>query len=182
MALEGYTPVGRVLRSFGVFGEVKVSLFVDFDTEPDNHTEGFSPVEAFFFDTPEGPLPYFVTHIRNWDSPQQVLKLEEINSKEEAQKLIGKTFYLPDEDVADTEEEGEFTYLIGYLMLNQLQEPVGVIQDIYVTTYQEIASVVVQDKEVLVPLHDELILEIKESEKQVVVDIPDGLLDIYMAS
>ena len=180
MTPEGYTPVGRVLRPFGVFGELKVELFVDFDTSPEENTEGFTPVEAFFFVTPEGPLPYFVAHLRNMDSPQQVMKLEEITTKEAAQKLTGKTFYLPASEVQiDEEEEGEYTHLIGYTLLTENREVVGIIADVYVTTYQEIASVPVGGKEVLVPLHEDLILHIDESGRQVTVAIPEGLLDIY---
>jgi 16S rRNA processing protein RimM len=38
----------------------------------------------------------------------------------------------------------------------------------------------VKGKEALIPLHEETILKVDNKKKQVVVELPEGLLDIYL--
>jgi 16S rRNA processing protein RimM len=38
-----------------------------------------------------------------------------------------------------------------------------------------------QGKEVLIPLHGSTLIEIDHKNKRVIVDLPEGLLDVYLA-
>jgi 16S rRNA processing protein RimM len=46
---------------------------------------------------------------------------------------------------------------------------------------QMIAKCIVKGKEVLFPLNEDIVIEINEEEKKVFVELPSGLLDVYMA-
>jgi 16S rRNA processing protein RimM len=44
-----------------------------------------------------------------------------------------------------------------------------------------LCTVFINEKEVLIPLHEESLLKIDRRKKQVHVALPEGLLDIYLA-
>ncbi len=179
MTPEGYTRVGRILRTFGVKGELKVEMNIDFDSTPTDNEEGFTPVEAFFVARPEGMLPIFVEYIRAWSSATPILKLEEVNSKEEGKAWQGADLYLPEDEVELTADLS-FTRLIGFTIQDLRLGTLGVIEAIYDLPQQEVARIDYEGNEVLVPLHDDFLLEIDETGKIVSVDLPEGLLDVYL--
>lgn len=179
MSIEGYTQVGRILRAFGVNGELKVTIDIDFDETPTENEEGFTPVEAFFIQTSEGVLPYFVTYIRAWQSATPILKLEEVNTKEMAQTLQGMPLLLPN-DMVDLAEDLTYTRLVGYTLRDARLGLLGEIDAIFDLPQQEVARIDYQGNEVLIPLHEDFLLEIDDVHKMVYVDLPDGLLDVYL--
>lgn len=179
MSTEGYTRVGRILRAFGVKGEVKIDLEIDFPDVPADNEEGFTPVEAFFIQTTEGTLPYFVTYIRAWNASTPILKLEEVNTKEMAQTLQGMPLLLPNDEV-DVAEDLTYTRLVGYTLRDARLGLLGEIDAIFDLPQQEVARIDYAGNEVLIPLHEDFLLEIDDVHKMVYVDLPDGLLDVYL--
>ena len=63
-------------------------------------------------------------------------------------------------------------------MIDKEVGEVGVIEEILDMPQQEMTLIRYKKREVLIPLNEELILEIDEKKKQVMVDLPEGLLDL----
>jgi len=53
---------------------------------------------------------------------------------------------------------------------------IGVIEEIIEYPQQEMAAVTYKDKEVLIPLNDQLIVKIDLDGKRIEMDLPEGLL------
>lgn len=179
MVPEGYTRVGRILRAFGVKGEVRIDMDIDFDDAPANNEEGFTPVEAFFVAMPDGVLPYFVEYIRAWTSATPILKLEGVSTKEAAQALHGQDLYLP-LDMVDLTVDLTYTRLVGYTLQDARMGVLGEIEAIFDLPQQEVARIDYNGHEILIPLHEDFLLEIDDSARIVSIDLPDGLLDVYL--
>ena len=45
---------------------------------------------------------------------------------------------------------------------------------------QLIAKCIYQENEIMFPLNDDIVIEINEDEKMIFVDLPEGLLDVYL--
>ncbi|MEM6699798.1 MAG: hypothetical protein AAF599_15455 [Bacteroidota bacterium] len=56
---------------------------------------------------------------------------------------------------------------------------IGVIEEVIEMPQQEMAVINYKDKEVLIPMNEDFILEILEEEKILKVELPEGLLDLY---
>ena len=59
-------------------------------------------------------------------------------------------------------------------------QPLGTILEVIEQPHQLLCRLEIQSKEVLVPLHEGSLQKVDHRKKQVLVSLPDGLLDIYL--
>ncbi len=149
----------RILKSYGTEGGVIVSA-----PEVDIEERANEPVFISF----DGlPVPFFIEEVTPRGGAKYFVKLEDIDSLEAAEELVGKD--------ADFEEDGEdyADEIIGYTLCNQNGTPVGKI-----TAYEDIPGNPCLEIEggTLVPCPDELIVKVDNRNRKIWLEIPDGLL------
>jgi 16S rRNA processing protein RimM len=171
--MEEYRRIGQVKKPHGLHGEVKLFL------EP-GYESLLEEVKAIFLGEPTAPLPYFIEHFRQGAS--LILKLEEVDNRETAELLRGKDLYLRESDVLHLEPRMESsTSLVpwkGWELIDQDLGSLGPIREIREYPFQVMAVVEKDEKEILIPLVEELILEVREEEGQILMNLPEGLLDL----
>lgn len=77
-------------------------------------------------------------------------------------------------------DEFHYNDLKGYLVSDENHGELGEITEVNEYPQQFVATVIYQEKEIMFPLNDDLIVEIDEEESILRVHLPDGLLDIYL--
>ncbi|MCB0629435.1 MAG: ribosome maturation factor RimM [Saprospiraceae bacterium] len=167
-------PIGRTNKTHGVDGTLRITI-------EDAFFEDFVAAEVVFLEEGGHPVPFFIDD--RWGSGDLFLKLEEIDSKEAARPLTDKVMYLRREDMqhpgGTTEEEPHiFAKWIGYTIIDQTAGPVGVIGSVEELPEQFLAVVEYQGTEVMIPLHEQLISRVDHKKKEVVMDLPEGLLEL----
>ena len=81
----------RVLKSYGTDGGVIVSAAA--------FPEDFEITEPVFIDFDELPVPFFIEELKAHGSKKAYLKLEDVDSLEDAEELVGREIYFSiDED------------------------------------------------------------------------------------
>lgn len=118
-------------------------------------------------------LPYFTISIKDG-----LVSLEDITTIEQAQKLVGQQVWLESKHI----EEDEFTdwqKLIGYTIVEN-KIILGAIEDIMMVPSQELFVIKYNNKEVLIPAHIDFIEKIDKAKKQIIMQLPEGLLEVYM--
>jgi len=172
-----YVEIGYTKKTHGVQGWLRVQV------EPE-YLEDLLSTSAIFLSLQGQPVPYFV---ESFDTRNDLLlKLEDIDSKEAAAELSGKALSLREQDIIPdeerefelTEEELEYSFLTGYELHTEEQGPIGAILEILEFPQQEMARLEIDQKEVLIPLHEDFIQSINEEHKQVTMSLPEGLLDL----
>ena len=81
-------------------------------------------------------------------------------------KLTGTDFY--------------YHEVIGFTIYDQSNTEVGTIKAVNDSAAQAYFEVEAQGKQILIPMIDEWILEVNREEKAMLINIPDGLLEIYL--
>lgn len=120
-------------------------------------------------------LPYFVLQWQILADCLQ-LSLEEIRSPELASKLIGKQLYVNSPQLP---ENSEFPpNYQGYSIVTQNRD-LGAIQAIWHLP-QATAQLFIDNREILIPLHPDHIHSINHAQKILYMQIPEGLLEIYL--
>jgi 16S rRNA processing protein RimM len=113
-----------------------------------------------------------------------LVKFEDVNQREVSEKLAKKEVFTTQENldnwVIEEEEYDSFSYLVGFDLFNQNQELLGKIEDVLELPQHELAQLNINGKEVLIPLDENLIIEIDEEKHAIHIHIVDGLLDIYL--
>jgi 16S rRNA processing protein RimM len=173
MNKEDCYEVGYIVKTHGLKGEVGIHLDVDNPAEYDD-------IDGLLIEKNGVLIPYMIERIRiNVD--KAIVKFEEIKSIEEAQPLVRKTIYLPLNQLNKLKDD-QFYYhdVIGYQIVDNLQGKLGILKTVYSQPHQDLLAMEYQQKEVLIPMSKEHVLKANHELKELYVQLPDGLLEIYL--
>lgn len=123
-------------------------------------------------------VPYFVKEARATGDEEYIVNVEDTDTVEAAKKLVGKQVYVK-EDILQGKADSSPLLWIGFSMVDKKLGALGVIEDVMQTGAQWLAKIQVNNKEVLVPLVDELVLDVNIKNRFVRVELPDGLIELY---
>lgn len=173
MQLDDYFEIGYILKPHGLKGAVNILLDVD---DPSKYTK----MESVVVKIGEQLVPFLVSSLQI-NGKKATMQFEEINSVEEAQKLNSCTLMLPLEHLPKL-ENGKFYYhdIIGYQIFDEELGQLGPIENIITGGNQDLITMIYKNKEILIPVSKEIVLSANHEKKEVVVHLPDGLLNIYL--
>jgi 16S rRNA processing protein RimM len=95
--------------------------------------------------------------------------------------LIGKKVWLPEAEFQLLVDKSSPLSLLGYTVVEQ-GKALGKIQEVIEQPHQLMVTILYQGQEAYIPLHEESLKGVDHTKKQVVVELPDGLLDLYTES
>lgn len=175
MKTEDYFKVGTILKTRGLKGELQ--MYVDFDGLED------ITYNAVFIDVAGKLVPYFVSSVKYPQANTAYLFLEDVDHIDKTAQLIKKDIYLPNK-LKPKKKKDEFTLndLKGFIAIDEAHGELGEITDVVEYPQQTIASVHYQNREVLFPLNEAFIKGIDVEGGEVYLDLPEGLLDVYLNS
>jgi 16S rRNA processing protein RimM len=165
--------IGTILRTKGLKGELHI--YVGFD--------GLENIKftSVFIENSGKLVPYFVASIKYLQKNAAYLILEDVDTIEKASLLLKKDLYLPNK-LKPKKKKAEFTLkdLAGFTAIDVDEGELGVITGVHEYPHQVIATVNYKNCEVLFPLNEDIIKNIDVVTGRITVDLPEGLLDIYL--
>ena len=163
--------IGFIMKPHGLKGQVTVSLDPD---APGN----FDSIDTIFVEVKEKLLPFFIEGI-SLKGSKAYLKLEEVNTPEEAQRISKSAIYLP-KSMRPKSGRGAFydDEVIGFEVLDSSLGLLGSITEVIQAGPNRLLSVNYQGKEVLIPLNSPFIDGVNKSRKKISVTLPEGFLEI----
>ncbi|HMV15042.1 MAG TPA: ribosome maturation factor RimM [Chitinophagales bacterium] len=159
--------IGKIAKTHGFKGHIKV--YID-----EFYMNDFEDMQAIFINQ----LPYFISKKDINSNSQAILLLEDIDTKEKAQKLQGKEIFAKDDDLTEILDGNEYDELINFIFMDKSSGKNGKIIEIIEMPFQFLAKVQFEDRETLIPLNDDFILSINRKKHIVEMCLPEGLLDI----
>lgn len=164
---------GRVVKTKGIKGEI--GIFMDVD-EP----VLYRSLDAFFIERKRDLIPFLIQTL-DIEGNKATVKLEGINSIEEAEMLTGCPIYLP-LALLPALKEDQFYYheIEGFEMIDQHAGRIGTIKEVMDIPRNPLFVVQHGEKEILIPVMDEIIEKIDRKEKKIYISAPEGLIDIYL--
>ena len=175
------TEIGKFQKTHALKGELNAILEVD----PEFFEEGNAAivnVDGIF-------VPFYVAGIRPKGSTSFLIRLEGIESEEEAKQFVNKSIYALKSELApfleiDEEELGDDSELIGYEIVdNDSGTSIGRIDGIDDSTHNLLFIVITDNgEELLIPAADEFILSIDDESRIIRMSLPDGLIDLNIKS
>ena len=169
-----YFKIGRLVAVHGLKGE----LLLKHELGKKTSLKGLQTI--FIEDKKNSFLPWFIESTLIKNESEVYIKLEGINTREAAAKLTPKEIWLTEPDFKKFAAKSSQVNLLGYTIINGKEE-VGEILEVIEQPHQLLCRLELQSKEVLIPLHESTLQKVDHKKKQVIVDLPEGLLDIYLA-
>jgi 16S rRNA processing protein RimM len=173
MKIEDCFYIGYITKTKGLKGEVQV--YFEYDEPAD------LLLESVFAEINGKLIPFFISTYKLQNNQTGNFYFDDIDTIEKAQTLIRKKLYLSN-SLKPVREDDEFliTDLKGFIVHDQTVGELGEIIEIHEYPQQFVAVVSYQFKEIMFPLNDDLILEIDEENGILKVDLPEGLIDLYL--
>ncbi|MEW6376832.1 MAG: ribosome maturation factor RimM [Thermodesulfobacteriota bacterium] len=147
-------PIGRVVKSHGVKGKIKVQYF----GEDPNRFPFYR--EVFIKDSTGRPQPYEVLEAIP-QPPRLILRLKGIGRIEEAEPLVGKEILVRRGTLSDLEENEYYWHdLLGMVVETEKGRRIGKVKEIFPTGANDVFVVDGKRRELLLPATEEVIREI----------------------
>ena len=168
-----YFKIGKLIAVHGLKGELLLKHSFAKKT-------ALKGLEAIFIEEKKDSfIPWFIESAKIKGEEETYLKLEGINSREEATKLTQKEIWLPEADFKKFAAKSAPAGLLSYTIVNH-QEILGEILEVIEQPHQLLCRLDIKGNEVLIPVNESTLQKIDHKKKQVLVSLPEGLLDIYL--
>lgn len=168
-----YFKIGKFVAVHGLKGE----LILKHELGKKTSMKG---LKAFFIEEKKDSfIPWFIESAKIKTDDEIYIKPEGLSNREDAKKLAQKNVWLTAEDFKKFASKNAPANLLGYQVINN-GESLGDILELIEQPHQLLCRLDIKGKEVLIPLHEDSLQKIDHQKRQVLVELPDGLLDIYL--
>ena len=172
--LEDSLHVGEIIKPHSYLGSVKVAfLFKGLD-------KVIRAKKFIFIEFMEKPVPYLVESIQWLDDTSALLKLADIDSDLEADKLRSRNIILSGKDVPASLRKRMIpvsTYE-GFSIQDEEGNNLGIVEEVLDEGVQALLQVSYEGSSYMIPVHEDIILDVLLEEKILIVDLPEGLMEL----
>jgi 16S rRNA processing protein RimM len=170
--LEPLVAVARAVKTRGLKGEIVADLLTDFP-------ERFETVSRLIALAPNGEREVVELENHWFRKDRIVLKFIGCDSIEAASKFIGYEFAVPESERVPLDEGSFYQWELEGCRVETLQgEYVGTVSSIMRTGGTEMLVIEGTGKQTLVPVVESIVVKIDLTSKKIVIDPPEGLLEL----
>ena len=167
--------LGKITKPFSFKGEVVLWMDVDDKAAYMDVTTLWIPQQSIL-------VPYAVESIKV-NKDRFVVRLSDVNTEDQAKALSGKDVWLPLTDMAPL-PDGKFYFheVQGWTAVDRAsEEAVGTILHVVDQgAYPMLEVDFGEGNTGYIPLPEHVTIDVKRDAQTLVLDLPDGLLDVYL--
>ena len=168
-----YFKAGKLVAVHGLKGELVLKHEL-------GKKSSLKDVKAVFIeDKKDSFFPWFVESTRIKNDNEVYIKLEGVDTREAAAKLSQKETWLSEEDFKRLSAKSAPANLLGYMIINN-KEKLSEILEVIEQPHQLLCRLELNKKEALIPINENFLKKIDHKKKEVIVELPEGLIDIYL--
>ncbi|WP_066223678.1 ribosome maturation factor RimM [Formosa haliotis] len=166
--------LGKIVKKYSFKGELLIKLDTD---EP----ELFEDMDSVFVDLRNNLVPFFIESSQLHKSELLRIKFEDVDTEADADALMKSDLYLPLEFLPKLEgNKFYFHEIIGFKVEDVNFGTVGIIKSVNDSTAQALFEIDRDGIEILIPMNDEFIVKVDKPNKTILVETPEGLIDLYL--
>ena len=164
---------GKITKTHGLKGEITIKLDVA-------NPEDFKDLRYLLIGDRGNLIPYFIEN-QKINGDKMFVQLQDVKKVEQAVTFMGKAVFLPNEMMPQLAED-EFYYqeIIGFKLIDVAKGEIGEISNVLEYPTQAVIQVMKDGKEILIPIHDDIIQKVNKKAKTLTVKAPEGLIDMYL--
>lgn len=165
--------LGTIIKKVGHDGRVSIELDTD---SPRSYTK----VESVFLEIHGKLIPFFLENFSIQHDKLAHLKFEDVDNVEDAEALIGCPVFLPLELLPPlTGNKFYYHEVIGFEIRDSNSgASAGIIESIFENGPNDLFVCNLLGNEILIPISDDWILKVDRNNKLILMDLPEGLLEV----
>ena len=165
--------LGYIAKRVGNFGELAFVLDVD-------NPGLYQKLESVFVELNNTLVPFFIKKLQLRGNTA-VVKIEGIDTIEKAEEIIKSSLYLPLSFLPALKgKKFYFHEIVGYTVIDKTYGEIGFVEKILDFPQQAIFQIKKDEHEILIPAKEEFIVSINRNTRQLELNAPEGLIDIYI--
>lgn len=175
---EELKDIGEIRRTHGLKGELNAAIDIDPDFFIDEENPVVIDIDGIF-------VPFFAESVRPKSNQTDLIKLEGIDSEEEARKFVNKEIYALKSSLTEYYEELDEDYmdpedLEGYVVTDTEAGLLGTVKRVNDTTANVLLIVGGdnEDDEIFIPLAGAFITDINRENHSITTELPQELLNL----
>lgn len=167
--------IGYIQKPHGLKGEIILVFSNEFE-------ETVEKLESLFVEVDGGLVPFFIEDegLNLKTNESAICRLEFVDSLTKAKNLIGCKVYVFDHEIIDSEDHGTDSTLIGMRAYDAKYGDIGLVSRVDDFSGNLVITVEHPRAEVMIPLSDEVITSIDEIKREIHLNCPNGLIEIYL--
>ena len=166
--------IGRIIKTHGVHGQLSVSSDLKL-SEPEEWPEWV------FLDIDGGLVPFRTDPDgMMWrDHRHIVIGLDDYHSQDDVTRFIGYDLWFPkDWESIIIGSEKSVSPFLGFILMDDSGRELCKIEEYIDLPNNPLFKIIVKGEEVLIPAREEWIIEQDDNACRIVMDLPDGLVDL----
>lgn len=170
MKIEACHKIGYVVKTHGLKGELTLALGPE--------CPELSLLQTVFIEVKSQLVPYSIQS-SSVKGVKAYVKFEDLNTVESAGLLTGASVYIP-KNSRPTLPRGEFykDEVVGFEVADVTQGPLGFVKEVLETGANRHLIVNYLGREIMIPLNGPFITNVSKAKKKLMVDLPEGFLEI----
>ena len=170
---KDYFYLGKVVKVHGYEG--KVSIYFDTD-EPQEYID----IDMIYVNIAGSLVPYFINNLSLLNN-KAVVSFMDVDDIDKANSLVNKELYLPIALLPElTGNKFYYHEVKNMMVIDESFGELGPISAVLEYPNQAVLQVFVDDKEVLIPISNEIIINVDRKSNKIIIKAPEGLLDVYL--
>lgn len=166
--------LGHITKTHGLSGEVVFFLDVDDPTD-------YEDLDSVLIEVRGELTPYFIES-SSINRDRAIVALEDVDTLEEAKKLINCPIWLPLDNLEKITDPDRFYYheIIDYRIIDKEAGPLGTVTSVMAMPTQDLIAMDYRGQEMLIPINSAIVKTIDREAKTLNVELPEGLLEVYL--
>lgn len=163
--------LGRITKVSGIEGAVSVKLEKIF-------IENIPIMESVFLEIEGRLVPFFISDSEYSGAGLLKLKFEDYFTVDKISEFVGCRVLLTTLPV-ENERSEDIQELTGYKVLSQSKAYLGIVTEVIPNPGQWLLSILSdENREILIPFHEDFTVSIDRITKTLIMDLPEGLTEI----
>lgn len=170
--MEQYCQIGKWAAPFGVRGQLVLVHHLGKKT-------ALKGLDVIFVESRKDEfLPYFIEETSIKNESEIYIKLEGVNTREAAMTLVQKAVWLTEDRFHEFAGKSSAISLLGFHIVDQGKD-LGEILEVIEQPHQILCRIDWKGKEALIPVNEAFLKKVDARKKQVHMELPEGLLEIF---
>ena len=174
MNKDDFYYLGKIAKPFGSKGQVVAYLDVD---EPSQYKK----LESVYLDLDGEWVPFLIESMEIQAGQKVLVHFEDVHTTDEAAVYTGREMYLPLASLPPLKGKKFYYHEIkGFSVIEATHGNIGTLVKVMELPRQSMLQINFGEKEILIPLIDEVIVKVDRKKKEMHIRAPEGLIDIYL--
>jgi len=164
--------IGRVSKAIGYSGQIKIVFQKNLDSIP--NLKG-----TIWLSIDKKMVPFSLKEVHSINKESAIISLDDIINPDQCKLVTGRDLFYPLKVNKRTKlADDNFSFLVGYKLIDQNDTTLGKISEVALSYGQILLTIENQQKNFLVPFHENILIGIDQDKQTISLEIAEGLMDL----